>query len=152
MRELETWRRKLSRMASRHPRRAWALGVGVLLAVAYPFVAGELGGRVITSQLSQRLGVPGARGARAGRPGVLPPQDPGNRRGEDRAPLATPCGPGVDPVMAGWGAGTVKLVRPIFEVDRGGPKDNVGPVLAKLEARRARPAPGGGQGGGCRRW
>ena len=143
-----SFRHRVSRWAARNPRRAWAIGGVLVLLVAYPFAGGALAQKVITSQLSSRLGVPvGAARTFAGL-GFIHMKTVVIGGGEEgRAPLATVARVDV-PFSAVWGGGAVKLVRPIFEVDRGGPQDNVSAVLAKLEARRARKPAGGAEPGG----
>src|SRR5256885_12615215 len=120
--------------------RIWAGAVVVVLAT-YPLWGGALAGRLVTSVLSSRLGldvevdrcwaglgVLHLRGLTVGGSTAEPPL-----ADVDRLTL---------PFSALWGGGTILVEGARLELHRGGPRDNLSPVLARFEKR------GGGSPGG----
>jgi hypothetical protein len=110
-------------------KRAWGLVAGVALVATYPFSCGALGGRLVTSKLAAKLGVPVEYSkARAGWTSlgiwnlVV---------GEKGRPLLTIAKADV-PFSAAWGSGTLTLVSPRAEIRRGGDEDNTSALLARL--------------------
>jgi hypothetical protein len=131
------FRYRLEKFVRVHRRLSIALAVGLLLLVTYPFWAGALVAKVVTSQLSKRLGVP-VKVTRA--MGVLGAVNIDGLVVGEGQPLLEIERLRV-PFAAVWGGGTVVVQGPRVEVHNGGPKDNVQVVLAKLRG-------GGGGGGG----
>jgi hypothetical protein len=145
------FRLMLERVARARWQTGIALGVAVVVAT-FPFWAGALGAHLVRSKLSARIGVPvsvdkGRAGAGTvvlsrvvvgspGRPSLLV---------ADRVHL---------PFSAAWGRGTVVLEGTRIEVERGGPSDNLGPLLARLAGSGksgARDQATAGGGGGAQR-
>jgi hypothetical protein len=116
-------------------KRAWGLVACAVLAVTYPFACGALGGRLVTSKLSAKLGVQVEYGkARAGW-GSL---GIGNLViGPKERPLLTIARADVS-FAAAWGSGTLTLVSPRAEIHRGGPDDNTSALLTRLRKPSAR--------------
>ena len=144
MRSAAASRRRLQWFISDHPRAALAIGIGLLLLVSYPFWAGALAARVVSSQLSARLGVPVT--VRRGLGGLGEIRLYGLVVGEGR-PLLEVERLQV-PFAALWGGGTVVAQGPRVEINHGGPRDNVAAVLAKL---RGKGGGSPGKGGSSRR-
>src|SRR3954449_7101942 len=136
MRSVAASRRRLQWFFSDHPRGAWALVVILVLLVSYPFWAGALAAKVVGSQLSARLGVPVT--VRRGLGGLGNINLYGLKVGEDR-PLLEVEKLQV-PSAALWGGGTVVVQSPRVEIHHGGPRDNVGTVLARLKGKGTTPA------------
>src|SRR5688500_8292028 len=133
MRSVAAFRRQLEGFVRDHPRVAWVAAFVGLALLAYPFWGGALAARVVASQLTARLAVrvKGGRG-RAGRRRVRL----GGLVGGGEAPLVTVRRLEV-PFAALWGKGAVIADGPRVDVRRGGPRDNVTALLARLRGRGA---------------
>ena len=118
-------------------RRVWALGVVAGIVATYPYSFGALGGHLVTTKAAAKLGVSvEAERARAGW-GVI--RLSGVVVGRDKGPLLT-----VDnleiPFAALWGGGVVVADAPAAIVVRGGPEDNISPILARWRGPSTGPA------------
>ncbi len=124
----------------------WIAGAVALVALSFPLWGGALAGGIVTRKLSSRLGVPiVVETTRAGFTrlalfGVVV------GAAEERRPLARIARLEI-PFSAAWGGGSVRLEGAHFDVERGGPADNVSDVLARLRGRGAA-GEGERQGGG----
>jgi hypothetical protein len=109
-------------------KRMWGLVACAVLVVSYPFACGALGGRLVTSKLSAKLGVQVEYGkARAGW-GSL---GIGNLViGPKERPLLTIARADVS-FAAAWGSGTLTLISPSVDIHRGGPDDNISALLTR---------------------
>ncbi len=110
-------------------RRVWVAGIVIGVVAAYPVAVGALGGYLVTSKTSAKLGVPvEVERTRAGWGGL---RLHGVVVGRDKGPLLT-----VDrleiPFSAMWGKGEVVAEAPAAQVERGGRMDNVSGILARL--------------------
>jgi hypothetical protein len=141
MRSAAASRRRLQWFVSDHPRGIWALGIILVALASYPFWAGLLAVKLVSSQLSARLGVPVT--VRRGLGGLGNIKLYGLVGGVGR-PLLDVQKLEV-PFAALWGSGTVVVQGPRVEIHHGGPRDNVAAVLAKLRGKKgeATPAKGG---------
>jgi hypothetical protein len=120
-------------------KRVWiAIPLAALLATS-PFSCGMLGGRLVTSKLSAKLGMPVEyRRARAGW-GSLKLYD--LTLGPKAAPLVAMASAEIS-LAAAWGSGTVTLDSPRIDVRRGGEGDNTSKLLAHLRKHPTRGAGG----------
>ena len=119
-------------------KRVWCLVAFAVLAGTYPFSCGVLGGRLVTSKLAAKLGVPVEyRKARAGW-GTLRISD--LTIGAKDRPLLTVALADIS-FAAAWGSGTITLQSPSVDIQRGGESDNVSTLLERLRRPGAR---GGG--------
>jgi hypothetical protein len=119
-------------------RRVWALSLVAGAVATYPRAVGALGGYLVTSKATAKLGVSvEAQRARAGW-GVL--RLYGVVVGRNQGPLLT-----VDslqiPFSALWGRGVVVADGPAASLVRGGPGDNVSAILGRLHGAPPGPAP-----------
>jgi len=144
MKSVAALRRRLQWFLSDHPRAAWALVALLALLITYPFWAGALAAKVVTSQLSGRLGVPVKVARGWGGLGVIKLN--GVVVGEGR-PLLELERLQV-PFSALWGGGTVVVQKPRVEIVHGGPHDNIDAILTRL---RGKGGGGTGKGGGSSR-
>jgi hypothetical protein len=144
MQSIAAVRRELSRLV-RGRRRIW-LAAALLVVLAFPFWAGALAGWAASRVIAGRLGVPVHLERCLAGPVNLHLSGLQVGGVKNQPPLAV-----VDrmivPWSAVWGAGTVVVTAPRIELHRGGPRDNLSEVLARLDRR---PAAKGGQGGGGR--
>ena len=116
-------------------KRVWILVALVALVATYPISCGVLGGRLVTSKLATKLGMPVEYSkARAGWSGlhisdlVLGPK---------ARPLLTVAKADIS-FAAAWGSGTVVLDSPQADIRRGGEADNTSALLARLRRPSAR--------------
>jgi hypothetical protein len=110
-------------------KRAWAVVVCAILAATYPFSCGALGSRLVTSKLAAKLGVEvECKKARAGWSSI---SIWNLTIGPKARPLLTIARADV-PFAAAWGSGTLTLISPRAEIQRGGPEDNTTTLLARL--------------------
>ena len=116
-------------------KRVWGLVALVALAATYPISCGVLGGRLVTSKLSAKLGIPVEYDkARAGW---------GSLRlsnlviGPKARPLLTIAKADISFAVA-WGSGTVVLDSPHADIRRGGEADNASTLLDRLRKPSAR--------------
>ena len=110
-------------------KRAWAVVVCAILAATYPFSCGALGSRLVTSKLAAKLGVEvECKKARAGWSSI---SIWNLTIGPKARPLLTIARADV-PFAAAWGSGTLTLISPRAEIQRGGPEDNTATLLARL--------------------
>jgi hypothetical protein len=116
-------------------KRVWILVALVALVATYPISCGVLGGRLVTSKLATKLGMPVEYSkARAGWSGlhisdlVLGPK---------ARPLLTIAKADIS-FAAAWGSGTVVLDSPQADIRRGGEADNTSALLARLRRPSAR--------------
>jgi hypothetical protein len=118
-------------------KRAWALLACAVLFGTYPLACGALGGRLVTSKLSAKLGVEVQyKKARAGfRSLSLWHLTIGPRS----RPLLRIARADV-PFAAAWGSGTLTLLSPSAEIHRGGPEDNTATLLERLRRSSGRKA------------
>jgi hypothetical protein len=131
-------RRRFEWFVRDHRRLSWVALILLLLAVTYPFWAGALAAKVVVSQLSGRLGVPVRVERGRGGFGVI--KLDGLVVGGEQPllkveRLEVPFG-------ALWGSGRVIVDRPHVEIYRGGPRDNVASILARLSKRKEGAADG----------
>jgi len=110
-------------------KRVWGLVACAIIAAIYPFSCGALGGRLVASKLSEKLGVEVTyRKARAGWTSLTI----WNLTIEPKSgPLLSIARADV-PFQAAWGSGTLTLFSPRAEVHRGGPQDNTSTLLDHL--------------------
>ncbi|HEY5284390.1 MAG TPA: transglycosylase domain-containing protein, partial [Polyangia bacterium] len=110
-------------------KRVWALVGLIALAATYPITCGVLGGRLVTSKLASKLGVPVEYGrARAGW-GALHILD--LVLGPKGRPILTIAKADIS-FAAAWGSGTVVLESLRADVRRGGEADNTSAMLDRL--------------------
>jgi Membrane carboxypeptidase (penicillin-binding protein) len=116
-------------------KRVWCLIALAGLLATYPISCGVLGGRLVTSKLATKLGIPVEYSkARAGWGAlhisdlVLGPMD---------RPLLTIAKADIS-FAAAWGSGTVVLESPRAEIRRGGEADNASALLDRLRRPSAR--------------
>lgn len=122
-----------------HDKRVWGLVAFAVLAGAYPFSCGALGGRLVTSKLAAKLGVEVEyKKARASWASLRLWH---LTIGPKARPLLRVARVDV-PFAAAWGSGTLTLLSPHAEVRRGGPDDNTSTLLARLRKPSARKAGG----------
>ncbi len=116
-------------------KRGWIL-VPVAAALAtYPISCGALGGRLVTSKLSAKLGMPVEyASARAGW-GTL--RIANLTVGPKTRPLVTMADVEIS-FAAAWGSGTITLTSPAIDVQRGGDADNISVILNRLRKPSAR--------------
>jgi Transglycosylase len=109
-------------------KKVWGGAVLVVLAATYPFSCGALGGRLVSSKLAAKLGVPVdyAR-ARAGW-GALHISK--LAIGPKARPLVTIAKAEIS-FAAAWGSGTVVLQSPRIDVQHGGEDDNITALLER---------------------
>jgi hypothetical protein len=116
-------------------KRTWFLVAVAVVASTYPFSCGVLGGRLVTSKLATKLGVPVEyEKARAG-------------WGELHLTNVI-IGPKKDPLLtiakinisfaAAWGSGTVTVESPNAQIRYGGDNDNTTALLRRLRKPSAR--------------
>jgi len=116
-------------------KRVWALVALVALAVTYPMSCGVLGGRLVTSKIATKLGVPVEYGkARAGW-GALHLSD--LVVGPKARPLVTVAKADIS-FAAAWGSGTVVLDTLNLDLRRGGAADNATSLIERLRKPSAR--------------
>ena len=116
-------------------KRVWGIVAFAVLAGTYPVSCGVLGGRLVTSKLATKLGVPVEYAkARAGW-GVL--RLSGLTIGPKDRPLLTVVTAEIS-FAAAWGSGTVTLQSPSAEIQRGGANDNVSALLDRTRRPAAR--------------
>jgi hypothetical protein len=146
MQSIAAVRRKLTRML-RGRRRRIGLAVVLLLVAGFPFWAGAVGGWAATRLVASKLGVPvQIRRSLAGPMNLhLGGLTVGGSGG--RAPVLV-AERLLVPWSAVWGGGTVEVDGARVQVHRGGPRDNVSELLARLERR---PQTRTGSAGGGRR-
>jgi hypothetical protein len=119
-------------------KRVWGLVVLAIIAATYPVSCGALGGRLVTSKLATKLGIPVEYGrARAGW-GALHISD--LVLGAKARPLLTIAKADIS-FAAAWGSGTVFLDSPHADIRRGGEADNASVLLDRLRKPSGR---GGG--------
>jgi hypothetical protein len=119
-------------------RRAWAIGATLLILPVYPLSCGAIGGHIVTSKATAKLGLPvSAEKARAGW-GVLRLQ--GVTVGSPDAPLLTVDGLEI-PFAALWGGGTFVVTAPRASIQLGGEGDNISATLARLRGGSAAAGP-----------
>jgi hypothetical protein len=107
-------------------KRVWVLVPLVALLATYPLSCGALGGRLVTSKLSAKLGMPVEYGkARAGWSSL---RLSNLTVGPKTQPLVTMASADIS-FSAAWGSGTITLNSPIIDVQRGGKGDNVGKLF-----------------------
>jgi hypothetical protein len=107
----------------------------VALVATYPLSCGMLGGRLVTSKLSAKLGMPVEYAkARAGW-GVLHLY--GLTLGAESAPLVAMASVEIS-LAAAWGSGTITLRSPQINIRRGGDGDNTSALLARLRKSSSR--------------
>lgn len=134
----------------------WLVGVvlGLLLVGgSYRWTAGFLGARLAESALARRLGVPVAVASGRAGLGTLTLLGVVVGGAGDRVPLAQVATVRVS-FAAAWGGGTVDAFEPHLDVRRGGPDDNVAPLiehLTRVRAAAAKATAGAGDGAGPRR-
>ncbi|MBN2575444.1 MAG: transglycosylase domain-containing protein [Deltaproteobacteria bacterium] len=110
-------------------KRVWGVAASALLVAAYPLCCGALGGRLVSSKLSAKLGVEVEYDkARAGW-GSLSLWN--LTIGPKTRPLLAIVKAEVS-LSAAWGSGTLTLVSPRVDVQRGGPEDNTSALLRRL--------------------
>jgi hypothetical protein len=116
-------------------KRVWILVAIVALVATYPISCGVLGGRLVTSKLAAKLGMPVEYGkARAGWSGlhisdlVLGPK---------ARPLLTIAKADIS-FAAAWGSGTVVLDSLRADIRHGGEADNTSALLTRLRRPSAR--------------
>jgi hypothetical protein len=116
-------------------KRVWCLvALGALLAT-YPFSCGALGGRLVTSKLATKLGIPVEWGkARAGWTSL---RISGLVFGPKDRPILTIAKADISFAVA-WGSGTVVLEAPQADISRGGEGDNASAILDRLRKPLAR--------------
>ena len=118
-------------------RRVWALGIVAGAVASYPMALGALGGHLVTSKASAKLGVSvEAQRASAGW-GVL--RLYGVVVGKDKGPLLTMDSLEI-PFSALWGRSVVVADGPVAKLVRGGPGDNVSAILGRLHGASTGPA------------
>ena len=118
-------------------KRVWVLAILAGLGGTYPFSCGALGGRLVTSKLAVKLGVPVECGkARAGW-GVL--RISNLTVGPKDRPILS-IAQAVISLSAAWGSGTVILSSPYVDVHRGGDGDNAHALLERLRKPSGRGA------------
>jgi hypothetical protein len=116
-------------------KRVWILAALVVLAATYPISCGALGGRLVTSKLAAKLGMPVEYGkARAGWSGLSISE---LVIGSKSRPLLTIAKASIS-FAAAWGSGTVVLDSPSADIRRGGDADNTSALLARLNRPSAR--------------
>ncbi len=116
-------------------KRVWCLVALAVVAGTYPFSCGVLGGRLVTSKLAAKLGVPVEyHKARAGW-GTLRISD--LTIGAKDRPLLTVALADIS-FAAAWGAGTITLQSPSMDIQRGGERDNASTLLDRLRRPGAR--------------
>jgi hypothetical protein len=116
-------------------KRIWALIVFIALAATYPFSCGALGGRLVTSKLATKFGVPvECRKSRAGW-GTLRLSD--LTIGAKDRPLLT-IGQANISFAAAWGSGTVNLDSLKADIRRGGEGDNTSALFDRVRKPSAR--------------
>jgi hypothetical protein len=120
-------------------KRVWGLVALAVLVGTYPFSCGFLGGRLVTSKLATKLGVPVEYGKALAGWGILSLTNV--TVGTRARPLATIAKVDIS-LAAAWGAGTVTLHSPRADIQRGGDKDNVSAIVERLR----KPAARGGNG------
>jgi hypothetical protein len=121
-------------------KRIWALFVIVVLAGTYPFSCGVLGGRLVTSKLAAKLGVPvECKKSRAGW-GILRLSQ--LTVGADDRVLLT-IGRTEISFAAAWGSGTIALDELVAKIHRGDGNDNVSALLDRM--RKPSVKGGGGE-------
>jgi hypothetical protein len=140
-------RRQIVHLTGGTKRKAWLIA-GAVVVLAYPLWAGFLAGRLATAVLSSKLGVKVSAGRTWAGLSELHLRRVIVGEAADRAPLATVENLDV-PFSALWGKGRVLMQRVHVELRRGGPRDNVAPLLARL-GKKSGAQPSGG-GGGARR-
>jgi hypothetical protein len=107
-------------------KRVWVLVPLVALLATYPLSCGALGGRLVTSKLSARLGMPVEYGkARAGWSSL---RISNLTVGSKTQPLVTMASADIS-FSAAWGSGTITLNSPIIDIQRGGKGDNLGKLF-----------------------
>ncbi len=110
-------------------KRAWGLVVLAIVAATYPVSCGVLGGRLVTSKLASKLGIPVEYSkARAGWGGL---HLSGLVLGPRARPLLTIAKADIS-FAAAWGSGTVVLDSPHADIRRGGEADNASVLLDRL--------------------
>ena len=110
-------------------KRVWGGFALAVLVATYPFSCGALGGRLVSSKLSAKLGVEVKyRKARAGWNSL---KIWNLTIGPKARPLLAIAKAEVS-FSAAWGSGTLTLVSPRVDVQRGGPEDNTSALLGKL--------------------
>lgn len=121
-------------------KRTWVFVPLAALVGTYPMSCGVLGGRLVTSKLSSKLGMPVEFGkARAGW---------GNLHlynltlGPKARPLVAMASADIS-FAAAWGSGTITLNSPALDAQRGGEGDNTSKLLERL--RKPSPRSGGGE-------
>jgi hypothetical protein len=129
----------------RFDRRLWVVAAAVVVVlVSFPFWGGALGARLARDALAGRLGVGVA--IERGRAGLRSLSFHRVRIAEgEKIPLAVIERIEV-PYSAAWGKGRILLEGARFEIERGGPGDNVSTLLARLSPS----GKGGATGGGAR--
>ncbi|HEX7501217.1 MAG TPA: biosynthetic peptidoglycan transglycosylase [Polyangia bacterium] len=116
-------------------KRVWGGVALALIAVTYPISCGVLGGRLVTSKLATKLGIPVEYGkARAGW-GALHISD--LVLGPKARPLLTIAKADIS-FAAAWGSGTVFLESPHADIRRGGESDNASALWDRLRKPSAR--------------
>ncbi len=110
-------------------RRIWALVVLAGVGATYPMSCGALGGYLVTSKLSTKLGVPvHCRLVRAGWSALHVADLTVGRKGEELLTI-----PKAEiPFSAAWGSGTITWQSPRIDIRRGVPGDNVSTLVARL--------------------
>jgi hypothetical protein len=143
MQAIAAVREKLARILRGRGRRI-GLAAALLIVAGFPLWAGAVAGWAATRMAASKLGVPvqlrrslagplnlHLRGLTVGGTGGVPPVVVVERV--------------LVPWSALWGGGTVEVEGARVEVHRGGPRDNVSALLARLERRpQARTDAGGG--------
>jgi hypothetical protein len=110
-------------------KRVWILVALVALVATYPISCGALGGRLVTSKLATKLGMPVEYlKARAGWGGLTISE---LVIGPKSRPLMTIAKASIS-FAAAWGSGTVILDSPSADIRRGGDADNTNALLARL--------------------
>jgi hypothetical protein len=115
-------------------KRVWGLVLLVTLVATYPISCGILGGRLVTSKLSAKLGMPVEyTKARAGWNTL---RISGLTIGPQAEPLVAMTSAEIS-FAAAWGSGSIILNAPKIDVRRGGAGDNTSKLLDRL--RKASP-------------
>jgi len=116
-------------------KRTWVLVPLAVLLGAYPFWCGALGGWLVTSKLSAKLGLPvECAKARAGW-GSLHLSS--LTVGPKARPLVAMASADIS-FAAAWGSGTITLNSPAIDVQRGGEGDNTNKLLERMRKPSAR--------------
>ena len=107
-------------------KRVWVLVPLAIALATYPISCGALGGRLVTSKLSAKLGMPVEYGkARAGWSTL---RISNLTVGPKARPLVAMASADIS-FAAAWGSGTITLNSPIIDAQRGGNGDNVGKLF-----------------------